>query len=414
MTEPRGSEGAPAGDGSSSALREDSSEPAATTGTGTGTSSGTGTGTETGTGPGLKSQVDLSSACRILVYPVSSGKLFPPGSDGKTTIQIATGPVESMAAALQGGTGEGGTPKLMMLPQPAQDTGPGQEFSPQAIVQLIQAVGRRWEQYSTRERGRLFQGVQQELAQNGLAFPLDRIRRKWNNLLVTYKRVRERGRYTGQPKTTWEYYEMMDALLSGSSKVQVAEGTTAITTSSIASTSTMVPPSATANAALSLAASLLSLPSLLPSLPSSPLSPPPPSTSCSTNPDPPNPAPQPPASASPAPQDGPSSLAQPRRLAARHRKLKRPAVDTAAAFLAQQHSQAERRTGLLQSFLAAQEERGRAEEEWRRREEERERRRERRERRALGTLGRLVNTLELLSSKQDTVIALLQRLADRH
>ncbi|XP_066563303.1 uncharacterized protein LOC136751527 isoform X2 [Amia ocellicauda] len=362
-------------------------------------------------------------------YPVSSGKLFPPGSDGKTTIQIATGPVESVAAALQGGTGEGGTPKLMMLPQPAQDTGPGQEFSPQAIVQLIQAVGRRWEQYSTRERGRLFQGVQEELAQNGQAFPLERIRRKWNNLLVTYKRVHERARYTGQHKTTWEYYEMMDALLSGSSKSQGREGT-------------MAAMATTTNAALSLAVSscllpgslptsLLTLPSLLPSLlpsprscppqalPSSPLSPPPPPPSSSINPDPPNPAPQPPASAltSPPPQEGPSSLTRPRRLAPRlrvNRKLKQPAVDSAAAFLAQQHSQAEERTGLLQSFLAAQEERGRAEEKWRRREEERERRRELRERRALGTLGRLVTTLELLSSKQDTAIALLQRLADQH
>ncbi|XP_066563300.1 espin-like [Amia ocellicauda] len=291
-----------------------------------------------------------------------------------------------------------------MLPQPAQDTVPGQEFSPQAIVQLIQAVGRRWEQYSTRERGRLFQGVQEELAQNGQAFPLERIRRKWNNLLVTYKRVHERARYTGQHKTTWEYYEMMDALLSSSSK-------STATTTSMATTS---------NIALSLAASLLSLPSLLPTLPSSPLSPPPPPPpSSSINPDPPNPAPQPPASAltSPPPQEGPSSLPRPRRLAPRlrvNRKLKQPAVDSAAAFLAQQHSQVEERTGLLQSFLAAQEERGRAEEEWRRREEERERRRELRERRALGTLGRLVTTLELLSSKQDTAIALLQRLADQH
>ncbi|XP_066563298.1 uncharacterized protein LOC136751524 [Amia ocellicauda] len=272
-----------------------------------------------------------------------------------------------------------------MLPQPAQDTGPGQEFSPQAIVQLIQAVGRRWEQYSTRERGRLFQGVQEELAQNGQAFPLERIRRKWNNLLVTYKRVHERARYTGQHKTTWEYYEMMDALLSSSSK-------STATTTSMATTS---------NIALSLAASLLSLPSLLPTLPSSPLSPPPPPPSSSTNPDPPNPAPQPSALTSPPRQEGPSSLPRPRRLAPR--KLKQPAVDTA-----------EQHTGLLQAFLVAQEEQGKVEEEWRRREEERERRRERRERRALGTLGRLVTTLELLSSKQDTAIALLQRLADRH
>lgn len=49
----------------------------------------------------------------------------------------------------------------------------------------------------------------------------------------------------------------------------------------------------------------------------------------------------------------------------------------------------------------------------RRRVEARERRRERREVRMAESLGRIATALELLSSKQDTVIALLQRLADR-
>ena len=45
--------------------------------------------------------------------------------------------------------------------------------------------------------------------------------------------------------------------------------------------------------------------------------------------------------------------------------------------------------------------------------EAREKRRERREVRMAGSLGRIATALELLSSKEDTVIALLQRLADR-
>lgn len=49
----------------------------------------------------------------------------------------------------------------------------------------------------------------------------------------------------------------------------------------------------------------------------------------------------------------------------------------------------------------------------RRRVEAREKRRERREVRMAESLGRIATALELLSSKQDTVIALLQRLADR-
>lgn len=61
----------------------------------------------------------------------------------------------------------------------------------------------------------------------------------------------------------------------------------------------------------------------------------------------------------------------------------------------------------------AQEEQAHLERAARRRLEAREKRRERREVRMAESLGRIATALELLSSKQDTVIALLQRLADR-
>lgn len=68
---------------------------------------------------------------------------------------------------------------------------------------------------------------------------------------------------------------------------------------------------------------------------------------------------------------------------------------------------------LFQEILQRQEEQAYLDRVARRRVEAREKRRERREVRMAESLGRIATALELLSSKQDTVIALLQRLADR-
>ncbi|XP_061701810.1 uncharacterized protein LOC133514275 [Syngnathoides biaculeatus] len=89
----------------------------------------------------------------------------------------------------------------------------GFDFSSKAVLCLIDAVGRRWGLYETRERSQLFQSVQEELAAKGHFLPVERIRRKWNNLIVTYKRVKDRSRVTGHAKTSWEFFDLMDATL---------------------------------------------------------------------------------------------------------------------------------------------------------------------------------------------------------
>lgn len=68
---------------------------------------------------------------------------------------------------------------------------------------------------------------------------------------------------------------------------------------------------------------------------------------------------------------------------------------------------------LIREVLKRQEEQAYLDQVSRRRTEAREKRRERREQRMAESLGRVATALELLSSKQDTVIALLQRLADK-
>lgn len=83
------------------------------------------------------------------------------------------------------------------------------EFTHRAIVHLIEAMHRCWDVYGSHERSRLFQNVQSELENLGHSLPVEKIRRKWNNLIVTYKRVKERSRLgRGQAKTSWEYFEV--------------------------------------------------------------------------------------------------------------------------------------------------------------------------------------------------------------
>lgn len=100
-------------------------------------------------------------------------------------------------------------PASAMPPAPPENMLPsGSDFSSKAVLCLIEAVGRRWGLYETRERSQLFQSVQEEMASKGHVLPVEKIRRKWNNLIVTYKRVKDRSRETGHAKTSWEFFDV--------------------------------------------------------------------------------------------------------------------------------------------------------------------------------------------------------------
>ncbi|KAJ8387607.1 hypothetical protein AAFF_G00153030 [Aldrovandia affinis] len=281
----------------------------------------------------LLQSVQMSTAAApILLYPVSADRVISTTSmDGKTIFKIAPAPLPNMNLPVV-------TPE---------------KVSYQAIVYLIEGMGRRWNMYGSRGRAQLFHSVQKELESQGYCLPVERIRRKWNNLIVTYKRVKDRSRETGQAKTSWEYFEMMDALLGSTIGNQSAANTSA---------------------------TLVNMANI--------------------------------AKETAAEQQLPMIPARLGRLWV-HQKLRRALADTAASFLAQQHRQAEERTTLLRGFLTGQEERGRVEEERVSRCEARERRREKREGKMVDAMGRMATALELISSKQDTIIMLLQRLADR-
>ncbi|XP_070704541.1 uncharacterized protein [Pempheris klunzingeri] len=138
----------------------------------------------------------------VLLYPVSTERFFTTSGDGKTYLKIA--------------------PASAMPPAPSEKTLPsGSDFSSKAVLCLIEAVGRRWGLYETRERSQLFQSVQEEMASKGHVLPVEKIRRKWNNLIVTYKRVKDRSRETGHAKTSWEFFDLMDATLCDTVGTQI-------------------------------------------------------------------------------------------------------------------------------------------------------------------------------------------------
>ncbi|XP_064843363.1 uncharacterized protein LOC135554849 [Oncorhynchus masou masou] len=308
---------------------------------------------------------------------------------------------------------------------------------------LDPAAGRRWSLYGTRERSQLFQSVQKELEVQGHCHPVEKILRKWNNLIVTYKRVKYRGRETGQARTSWEYFEMMDAMLGDTIGAETTSSPTLVTSIpkvNIATETTkteqkplLLPHGNLITAytrTLTLVPSSLPLhtpvPSTLPlytfvkspptpvcsSLPlHNPLDTPSPRIANNTDPVQPHPSPAP-VTQPPASCHIPSNFS---RMHLRRKKRGRFSCSTSKGSsitspLVQKRGEG---TSLLQEFLRRQE--GHAEEEQvcRSRSEAQGRRYERREVCMAESLGRMATALELLSSKQDTVIALLQRLAER-
>ncbi|XP_029014510.1 uncharacterized protein si:ch1073-357b18.4 [Betta splendens] len=397
-----------------------------------------------GGAPSAEEQADAelqaaATTAPVLLYPVSSERFFTAAADGKAYLTMA--------------------PAAAMPPAPSdQAFPPASDFSSKAVLCLIEAVGRRWGLYETRERSQLFQSVQEEMASKGHVLPVEKIRRKWNNLIVTYKRVKDRSRETGHAKTSWEFFDLMDATLCDTVGSHVVNnkrirggGAAPALTSPPAKVAAKAQAHRT-NAGLSGAGvgvgvgghgaashtTATSSSELRPLVVNgdagATLHPPSPSLMappCLTEPP-----------SSPAPFDSAStSTADPHasRYAghdaapfllnvASHgsrKGLLGPAQSFPAAFscLASPgagaasspapNPKAGEPSGPLQELLLRQEEQALLESTARHRAEAREKRRERRELRMAESLGRIATALELLSSKQDTVIALLQRLADR-
>ncbi|XP_028310120.1 uncharacterized protein LOC114467847 [Gouania willdenowi] len=418
-----------------------------------------------------------STTTPVLLYPVGSDRFFTASGDGKTYLTIA--------------------PASVMPPVLSEKTlSAGSDFSSKAVLCLIEAVGRRWGLYETRERSQLFQSVQEEMASKGHLLPVEKIRRKWNNLIVTYKRVKDRSRETGHAKTSWEFFELMDATLCSTIGSQIINNKRNKSLSTVSSP-TLPLPKITVKSPLQTpvvrpkedAASSGCVESagqgppqcqiLSSSAPSTSVASPTISTATAAEFKPlvlvngeiatssfhsTSMAPASSFISSPCFTDTPStssflgsnsnadfhtlgytsckahsftsgvtpyrlSVAPPTHNQSLHSLSSVPSISPCLSpcgapsasvtslleseVLSQKENNQESSPALFQKKLKGQEEQAYLERMAQRRAEAREKRRERREVRMSESLGRIATALELLSSKQDTVIALLQRLADR-
>ncbi|KAI5611449.1 hypothetical protein C0J50_9231 [Silurus asotus] len=336
----------------------------------------------------------LKEPTPVLLYPISINSAVPVFRDQKVPHVVSREEARKGTAA-------------RAYPEAVSTSS---EFTHRAIVHLIEAMHRCWDMYGSHERSRLFQNVQSELENLGHSLPVEKIRRKWNNLIVTYKRVKERSRLgRGQAKTSWEYFEMMDKVL-GKAKINQSDpasslvGFTATTKTAVRAEEHQmhnVSVAAMATPCL-LPSGLFTTPSPIPTLVTSPLL-------CNTSPNP-SPACSTDISMSNV-SSKPASKITRQPLKRRFRHLQ---VGSVVSRFAQQQGLAGERTALLRNFITSHEERERLEEQRQRKKEARERRQERTLGSMAEAMGRMATALELISSKQDTIIALLQRLSDKH
>ncbi|XP_053708028.1 uncharacterized protein LOC128751184 [Synchiropus splendidus] len=333
----------------------------------------------------------------------------------------------------------------------------GFEFSSKAVFSLIEAVGRRWFHYETRERSQLFQSVHEEMASKGHTVPVDKIRRKWNNLIVTYKRVKDRSRETGQAKTSWEFFDAMDAtlgdtigaiIMNNNKREPYPKTKMVVKVPQQTTTATVVRPSTDAVTVTPIISTATSASTFTSKGELKPL------IILKTNPVKTSVVPSQPFITSPAltevttlsPSTGSTTHATdlntlrlltrktptipsgvlPLRLSNNQKIITLPTLKPtsprlSASLATAPPPAAERPKAtveqnsdvMLQEVLKRQKEQAHLERVTRRKREVREKRRERREIRMAESLSRIATAMELLSSKQDTVIALLQRLADR-
>ncbi|KAG0720514.1 putative uncharacterized transposon-derived protein F52C9.6 [Chionoecetes opilio] len=90
------------------------------------------------------------------------------------------------------------------------------EFGQEATTLLIKGIQRRFHQLSTdpRARPRIYRDLCDELMSHGYNYTVGRIRRKWNNLLRKYKRIKKDQ---NPVKPQWEYLQVVDQSDCGSS-----------------------------------------------------------------------------------------------------------------------------------------------------------------------------------------------------
>ncbi|KAG7157566.1 tRNA pseudouridine(38/39) synthase-like 2 [Homarus americanus] len=88
------------------------------------------------------------------------------------------------------------------------------DFNHTATLLLIELIRQRFQRFLLMHtRPTVYKEVQEEMCFRGFSFSLEKIRRKWNSLISTYQKIKERSSDDYLGRITWNYYQLLDDLL---------------------------------------------------------------------------------------------------------------------------------------------------------------------------------------------------------
>ncbi|XP_063592958.1 uncharacterized protein LOC134770023 isoform X2 [Penaeus indicus] len=88
------------------------------------------------------------------------------------------------------------------------------DFNHTATLLLIEFIRQRFQRFLLiHSRAAVYKEVQEELCFRGFSFTIEKIRRKWNNLITTYRRIKEKNSEDPKVKIMWDYFQLLDDLL---------------------------------------------------------------------------------------------------------------------------------------------------------------------------------------------------------
>ncbi|XP_047489450.1 uncharacterized protein LOC125039492 isoform X2 [Penaeus chinensis] len=88
------------------------------------------------------------------------------------------------------------------------------DFNHTATLLLIEFIRQRFQRFLLiHSRAVVYREVQEELCFRGFSFTIEKIRRKWNNLITTYRRIKEKNSEDPKVKIMWDYFQLLDDLL---------------------------------------------------------------------------------------------------------------------------------------------------------------------------------------------------------
>ncbi|KAK7022874.1 hypothetical protein SK128_013682 [Halocaridina rubra] len=87
-------------------------------------------------------------------------------------------------------------------------------FNHSATLLFIDCVSKNKNLLKTKQSMEMFSRIRKMMAEEGFTFTEAKLRKKWYNLLVNYRRILERANEIGDLVLSWPYYEPMDNIIS--------------------------------------------------------------------------------------------------------------------------------------------------------------------------------------------------------